>query len=87
MAAVQIATRIDESIRNQASEVFAHYGLDVPSAIRMFLTTTATEKHIPMEIDKPVSQVSYKMASKAEALAATDKLIKEHRHALEVLGQ
>ncbi|GHV16667.1 hypothetical protein AGMMS49938_16890 [Fibrobacterales bacterium] len=52
MSSVQVATRIDKKIKNAAGEVFAHYGLDLPAALRMFITITANERRIPLEISK-----------------------------------
>jgi len=54
MSAVQIATMIDEDIRDKATNVFNHYGIDLSTAIRMFLSVSAKEQRIPIEISKPL---------------------------------
>jgi DNA-damage-inducible protein J len=54
MPAVQIATRIDKDIRDKAVNVFNHYGIDLSTAIRMFLSVSAREQRIPIEISKPI---------------------------------
>ena len=54
MPAVQIATRIDKDIRDRAVNVFNHYGIDLSTAIRMFLSVSAKEQRIPIEISKPI---------------------------------
>jgi addiction module RelB/DinJ family antitoxin len=48
MSAMQITAQIDERTVNAAEAVFEHYGLDIPTAIKMFLTTTANEHRIPL---------------------------------------
>jgi addiction module RelB/DinJ family antitoxin len=57
MAAVQVAARIDKAVLDKAGKVFAFYGLDVSSAIRMFITTTANEGKYPIPMDKRVETV------------------------------
>ena len=52
MPAVQISTRIDESIRNKASRIFSDYGLDIPTALRIFVTTAVKEQRFPLDISK-----------------------------------
>lgn len=54
-AAVQVATRVTPQVKQRASQVFEHYGLDIASALRMFLTVTADEQRIPITIDKPIA--------------------------------
>jgi addiction module RelB/DinJ family antitoxin len=54
MKAVQIATRVDESVKNSAARVLKHYGLDVPTALKMFITQIASEHRVPLDISRPV---------------------------------
>jgi addiction module RelB/DinJ family antitoxin len=54
MSAVQIAVRVDSDIRDKAVNVFNHYGIDLSTAIRMFLSVSARERRIPIEISKPI---------------------------------
>jgi addiction module RelB/DinJ family antitoxin len=51
---VQVATRVSPEIRDRANQVFMAHGLDIPTAIRMFITTTAYEHRIPMSINSEV---------------------------------
>ena len=52
MSVVQISTRIDENIRNRASNIFSDYGLDIPTALRIFITTAVKEQRFPIDISK-----------------------------------
>jgi addiction module RelB/DinJ family antitoxin len=66
MAAVQVAARIDKTVLDKAGKVFAFYGLDVPSAIRMFITTTANEGKYPIPMDRPPDSFNAPGGQKAE---------------------
>jgi len=54
MSAVRIATTIDKDTRDRAQNVFNNYGIDLSTAIRMFLSVSAREQRIPIEISKPL---------------------------------
>ena len=42
--------KMDESVRDQCKELFAKMGLDMTTAVNMFLLTTLREKKIPFEV-------------------------------------
>ncbi|MDR1015910.1 MAG: type II toxin-antitoxin system RelB/DinJ family antitoxin [Coriobacteriales bacterium] len=56
-AAVQIATRVSPQIKDQATRVFSRYGLDMASALRMFVTMAANERKLPLTIDDSLDEV------------------------------
>lgn len=47
MAVVQV--RVDDDLKNQASVIFNELGIDLSTAIRMFLKRTVLEKGIPFD--------------------------------------
>jgi len=51
---VQVAARVEPSIKDKASKVVAEFGLDLSTTIKMFITRIAKEQRIPMDISKPV---------------------------------
>ncbi len=51
---VQVAARVEPSIKEKASQITAEFGLDLSTAIKMFVTRIAKERRIPLEISKPV---------------------------------
>lgn len=53
MADCVIRSRIDPSIKAEASEVFKDMGLSLSEAIRLFLYQTVAEKRIPFSINIP----------------------------------
>lgn len=80
-ATSMLHVRVDENIKNQASETLALMGLSVSEAVRVFLTRVVAEKQIPFEIKVPNSATQAAMAE-AEAIVKTRRA--RFRHAKEV---
>ena len=57
MASTLVQIRVDEDLKNEATDIFERLGLDLPTAIRVFLKKSVEESGIPfnMKIDKKVS--------------------------------
>ncbi|MDR1473914.1 MAG: type II toxin-antitoxin system RelB/DinJ family antitoxin [Lactobacillales bacterium] len=53
MKTLQIATRVDEDIKLEAQKVAKDYGLDLSTAMRMFVTRIAKTHTIPLRLDEP----------------------------------
>ncbi|MBR3328138.1 MAG: type II toxin-antitoxin system RelB/DinJ family antitoxin [Atopobiaceae bacterium] len=66
---VSYAVRVDEDIRDRASEVARHYGLDLASATRAFWTQMANTGCIPLSF-------SYEEPNEAslEAIRETEEI-------------
>ena len=58
-----VTTRINETVKQEATEVLASMGLSVSDAVRLLLTRVANEKALPFELWQPT----------AETLAALDE--------------
>jgi len=54
----QVAARVPVEIKEQASAVVSEYGLGLGDAVRMFVTSIAREKRIPLDISTPVATIS-----------------------------
>lgn len=50
MANTLIQVRIDEKLKTEATDIFEKLGLDLPTAIRIFLTRSVQEKGIPFSM-------------------------------------
>ena len=50
MSTTNLNIRIDKSIKNQAEEIFNELGLNMTTAVNMFLRTTIREHGIPFEL-------------------------------------
>lgn len=51
-----VTTRIDETIKQEATKVLATMGLTVSDAIRLMLTKIANEHQFPFELYKPTPE-------------------------------
>lgn len=70
MARTKMTIRMDTNIKQQAQELFARFGLDMITAINMFLNQAVMEQSIPFKIYVPQNQeksvVNFKATSKDE---------------------
>lgn len=66
MASTLVQIRVDEDLKNEATDIFERLGLDLPTAIRVFLKKSVEESGIPfrLKIDK-TKKVSLKQGKKA----------------------
>lgn len=53
MANGLLQLRIDDKLRQEASDLYAQLGLDLPTAIRMFLTRSVQVRGIPFSMILP----------------------------------
>ena len=66
MASTLVQIRVDEDLKNEATDIFERLGLELPTAIRVFLKKSVEESGIPfnLKIDKK-KKVSLKQGQKA----------------------
>ena len=62
MATVQF--RVDEKLKNQASEIYEKLGIDLSSAIRMFMARSVMVKGIPFAMTLPDEEPDEKRSKK-----------------------
>lgn len=76
MATTVLQVRMDEDLKNEASELFEKLGLDIPTAIRIFFKRAVTEKGIPFEVREPtaVYNASSEVYKKDLAKARMEKI-------------
>lgn len=55
MATSTIQTRVETTLKEKAEALFSSMGLDLTSAIRLFLTQSVEQRKIPFEIKAPES--------------------------------
>ena len=53
MANNLLQLRIDEKLKQEATEIYSQLGLDLPTAIRIFLTRSVQMKGIPFSMQLP----------------------------------
>ncbi len=68
MASTLVQIRVDENLKNEATDIFERLGLDLPTAIRMFLKKSVEESGIPFNL---------KISSEKKNLKQADKILKK----------
>lgn len=76
-----VRARIDEKLKNDASEVLAEFGLTVSDVVRMTLTRVAKDGAIPLELKVPNTETQ---AAMKEARALMKKHNARFKNAKEV---
>ena len=66
MAKGLLQLRIDDNLRKEASDVYSQLGLDLPTAIRMFLTRSVQVRGIPFSMILP--EENYKATAAVVAM-------------------
>ena len=66
-----VRARIDEKVRDEASDVLAEFGLTISDVVRMTLTRVARDQAVPIELKVPNA------ATKA-AMRESRALMKKH---------
>jgi DNA-damage-inducible protein J len=84
MATTNLNVRVDEDLKKKAEQLFADLGLNMSSAITVFLRSSVDYDGIPFEIRKTNRSSS---ASDDEVLSLSKSLIDKNRQAYEVLAK
>ncbi len=84
MATTNINVRVDEDLKKSAEQLFAELGLNMSSAITVFLRSSVDYNGIPFEIRKTNRTVA---VSDDEVLSLSKSLIDKNRKAYEVLAK
>lgn len=84
MATTNLNIRIDENLKKQAEILFSDLGLNMSSAITVFLRSAIDYNGIPFEIRKTGRSAA---ASDTELLAVSDELITKNKEAYKVLAK
>lgn len=84
MATTSLNIRIDEDLKKKAEQLFAELGLNMSSAITVFLRSSVDYNGIPFEIRKTNNAVA---VNDEELLSVSKSLIDKNRQAYEVLSK
>ena len=84
MATTHLNIRIDDDLKKNAEILFSDLGLNMSSAITIFLKSAVDYRGIPFEIRKSNHAVS---VDDEDILAVSKKLIDKNRQAYEVLAK
>ena len=75
MNSVNVTIRVDKDVKKQAEVLFNDLGLNLSSAINMFLHQAIAEQAIPF---KPAKKQAMKHASRSELMKAAEEAYNEH---------
>ena len=84
MATTNLNIRIDENLKKQAEVLFSDLGLNMSSAITVFLKSAVDYNGIPFEIKKTGQNAA---VSDAELLAVSNELIAKNKEAYKALAK
>ncbi|MBP5357503.1 MAG: type II toxin-antitoxin system RelB/DinJ family antitoxin [Clostridia bacterium] len=84
MATTNLNIRIDEDLKRNAEILFSDLGLNMSSAITIFLKSAVDYRGIPFSIRKTSRTVS---VDDEEILAVSKELINKNKQAYEVLAK
>ena len=84
MATTNLNVRVDETLKKDAEQLFADLGLNMSSAITIFLKSAVDYNGIPFEIRKTNRAET---VSNEALLSVSKKLIDSNREAYEVLAK
>ena len=71
-----IQLRIDEKLQTEATDIYERLGMDLPTAIRIFLTRSVEERGIPFSMK--LKTESYKAEEAVKAMREMSKIAEEN---------
>ena len=75
MNSTNVTIRVDKDVKKQAEVLFNDLGLNLSSAVNMFLRQAIAEQGIPF---KPAKKQEMKDASRSELMKAAEEAYNEH---------
>jgi len=87
MSSKVVHIRLDEEIKNEASETLASMGLTVSEAVRVFLSQVVAQKKIPFEIKSPNPTTLEAMTEADDMVLAKSARFSNSKEALNALEQ
>lgn len=67
MSKIVMSVRIDEDVKKEASDLFSALGMDLPSAINIFLRQCVLHQGLPFEVALPKKAEETTETSKEES--------------------
>ncbi len=92
MATSVVQFRVDDELKAQASEVCEELGIDLPTALRMFMKRTVAENGIPFSMTLPKPQndgggIEIEMTDDEKIDFVAQRILREHKAAFEELAK
>ena len=80
MATTNLNIRTDKEVKDQADHIFSELGLNMTTAINIFLRTTIREKGIPFERKLDIPNSTTAAAIEEGRKIASDKKVKGYKN-------
>lgn len=80
MATTNLNIRTDKEVKDQADHIFSELGLNMTTAINIFLRTTIREKGIPFELKLDIPNSTTAAAIEEGRKIASDKKVKGYKN-------
>ena len=80
MATTNLNIRTDKEVKDQAEHIFSELGLNMTTAINIFLRTTIREKGIPFELKLDIPNSTTAAAIEEGRKNASDKKVKGYKN-------
>ena len=80
MATTNLNVRTDKEVKDQADHIFSELGLNMTTAINIFLRTTIREKGIPFELKLDIPNSTTAAAIEEGRKIASDKKVKGYKN-------
>ena len=79
---IQTSVRVENTLYNEAKDVFSRFGLSFGDAVNIFLAKVAMEKGIPFELSLPSKELEKRIANlennnNAQVYASANKLFED----------
>ena len=78
MATSVVQVRVDTALKEQATKIFEELGIDLSTAIRMFLKRSVLDEGIPFRMTRPRQYYDYSVGRGEWALRKLQKQAKEN---------
>jgi DNA-damage-inducible protein J len=82
-----VRARIDERLRDEATEVLSELGLTVSDVVRMTLTRVAKDRALPLELKVPNAETRAAMEEARAAMRARAARFREQQALFDALEQ
>ena len=69
-----VQVKIDKKLKEQAEQLLNDFGLDITTALRMFLKAVVREQRVPLKLKKPKQDPLYSPENVAEIKRAAKEL-------------
>lgn len=75
MASTNLNIRMDKEIKEQADSIFSELGLNMTTAVNMFLRTTVRENGIPFDLKlKALNEITIQAIEEGRRIAGDDSI-------------